>query len=224
MAATMGTLDLMAMEQQNLHQSIGWLYVEVEKLNEKFTKQVIDELYVEVEVEKLNEKFDTLEEDIAKLKEDIDKLKEDIANLKEDICKIWTQFAGTGSTLEEKDARIASLEKDIFNLKKEGYMTDARLQRLEDAEIQRIWKAGGGEVMGTYTLSGESGAGQASAAVDSELLCMSPGCEFLKHPDGEELGKFPNHCCLDCKCQNNYMNPAKDVAFHGPCCLKVKLT
>jgi len=167
MATTMGTLDLMAMEQQNLRQSIGWLYVEVEKLNEKFTKKVIDDLDVEVEVEKLNEKFDTLEEDIAKLKEDIDKLKEDIANLKEDICKILQIVF---DTLEKKDARIASLEKDIVNLKKEGYMTDARLERLEDAEIQRIWKAGGGEVMGTYTLSGESGAGQASAAVDSELL------------------------------------------------------
>ena len=143
MATTMDTLGLMVMEQQNLRQSIGWLYVEVEKLNEKFTKQVIDELYVEVEVEKLNEKFDTLEEDIAKLKEDIDKLKEDIANLKEDICKIWTQFAGTRSMLEKNVARIASLEKEIFNLKKEGYMTDARLERLEDAEIQRIWKAGG---------------------------------------------------------------------------------
>ena len=40
MAATMGTLDLMAMEQQNLRQSIGWLYVEVEKLNEKFWQEM----------------------------------------------------------------------------------------------------------------------------------------------------------------------------------------
>ena len=163
MATTMGTLDLMAMEQQNLRQSIGWLYVELEKLNEKFKKKVIADIDVEVEVEKLNEKFDTLEEDIAKLKEDIDKLKEDIANLKEDICKILQIVF---DTLEKKDARIASLEKDIVNLKKEGYMTDARLERLEAAEIQRIWT----HHFGTYTLSGESGAGQASAAVDSELL------------------------------------------------------
>ena len=143
----MDTLGLMAMEQQDLRQSIGWLYVEVEKLNEKFTRQ-----------ELLDQDFDTLRYHIVNIEKDMDKLEEDIVNLKEDIVKIWTHCAGTLSTVEKKDARIASLEKDIVNLKKEGEQTDARLARLEDEEIARIRKACGGEVMNLEELEAKEKA------------------------------------------------------------------
>ena len=175
MATTMDTLGLMAMEQQNLRQSIGWLYVEVEKLNEKFTRQ-----------EMLDQDFDTLRYHIVNIEKDMDKLEEDIVNLKEDIVKIWTHCAGTLSTVEKKDARIASLEKDIVNLKKEGEQTDARLARLEEqVDIVYIQNVCGG----TYTLSGKSEAGQASAAVDSELLCKKEELEAKEKAEDKAAGR-----------------------------------
>ena len=53
------------------------------------------------------------------------------------------------------------------------------------------------------------------------LLCISPGCRFLVHPEGQEHG-FPDHCCFDC--YSNNMTPDSDSvpfpAFHGPHCLR----
>jgi len=159
--------------------SLGFMVMEQVDLRQRITAMEQQALLT---TQEMNEKFTAQEmhdTDFDKLHRHIVKIEKDIVNLEEEVQK--------------KDARIASLEKDIVNLKKEGEQTDARLARLEDEEIARIQNARGG----TYTLSGKSEADQASAAVGSELLCISPGCEFLKHPDGQELEKFPNHCCLD---------------------------
>ena len=159
--------------------SLGFMVMEQVDLRQRITAM---EQRALLTTQEMNEKFTAQEmhdTDFDKLHRHIVKIEKDIVNLEEEVQK--------------KDARIASLEKDIVNLKKEGEQTDARLARLEDEEIARIQNARGG----TYTLSGKSEADQASAAVGSELLCISPGCEFLKHPDGQELEKFPNHCCLD---------------------------
>ena len=91
---------------------------------------------------------------------------------------------------------IEVLEMNVENLMKENDEKDARLERLEDEEKARIQNA---EI----------------SEADFTSACLSPGCPYERHPNGQAIGNFPDHCCLDCK---NYNKRVYSNKNHGERC------
>ena len=126
-------------------------------------------------------------------------LRNTIALLFVELSKMNEKFA----TQEMQDhdfnilrRHIEVLEMNVENLMKENDEKDARLERLEDEEKARIQNA---EI----------------SEADFTSACLSPGCPYERHPNGQAIGNFPGHCCLDCK---NYNKRVYSNKNHGERC------
>ena len=129
--------------------------------------------------------FEFLRKRLAVCEEELQKAKTDSAAIKTNEEDIERQEKKSG----DLNRLIVELTNRVNALEAEDKKKDEKIKRLEAEQIKRTWTSG----------AESSGAD----------LCISLGCNFLKHPQGQQL-KFPHHCCLDCK--------KHGVEFHGRRC------